>query len=467
MPYTEISRKPYKSPCACGNGFLRFYIITKENDTDYVKTIEEKTEVEILCDYCKNNYHFEWSDDECGFLVPNGLTFPPRIPYLDSKYDYTTDEKFIGNHDKGVIEKMISDMTAPKHRFIQDLTFEPAIAFANNWAYRTKKRSLAPMVKYLEKTLSNYDAIFTSRANKEPHNIEYKKQHEDRIQRIEQVENQSYKAKFVFDSEQDEIDHAKARKERIAHQYDPFQAMVTYHDSYKVDATGRYWDTLHILECVEPQYLILDSASHISILKKYLCKCTMCGKEMIVLSSSFEMKYDENKGYYPAVQCDCHTVSSFEAKAMDILNRLGISYAREYSFDDLVGNKDVPLRFDFAIFEPDSQHNNSSKKIRLLIELQGPHHYTRGIYDKDGNFIEDKKGTSFSARIRLNKQKCYDGLKQQYCKEHGIILETIKHDESDYTTLEKRLIDILNIYGFNCTQEELYDISGDDLLEFE
>ena len=462
MPYTEISRKPYKSPCACGNGFLRFYIITKENDTDYVKTIEEKTEVEILCDYCKNNYHFEWSDDEYGFLVPNGLTFPPRIPYLDSKYDYTTDEKFIGNHDKGVIEKMISDMTAPKHRFIQDLTFEPAITFANNWAYRTKKRSLAPMVKYLEKTLSNYDAISTSRANKEPHNIEYKKQHEDRIQQIEQVENQSYKANFVFDSEQDEIDHAKARKERNAHQYDPFQAMVTYHNSYKIDATGRYWDTLHILECVEPQYLILDSASHISILKKYLCKCTMCGKEMIVLSSSFEVKYDEYKGYYPAVKCDCHTVSSFEAKAMDILNSLGISYLREFSFLDLVGKNNEPLRFDFAILEPESQTKNDNTSIRLLIELQGPHHYKPGKYDEYGSFIEYKKG--FYARLRKKKKKRYDELKQQYCKNHGIILETIKYSESDYLKLEKRLIDILNKNGFNCKQAELYIDSEEDLF---
>ena len=89
MPYSVISREPYKSPCACGNGCLRFYKIAKENDTDYVKTIEEKTEVEILCDYCKNNYHFEYSDEECGFLVPNGLNFPPRIPYLESKYVYT------------------------------------------------------------------------------------------------------------------------------------------------------------------------------------------------------------------------------------------------------------------------------------------------------------------------------------------------------------------------------------------
>lgn len=463
MPYTETSREPYKSPCACGNGCLRFYKITKENDTDWVKTKEEKTKVEILCDYCKNNYHFEWSDDECGFLVPNGLNFPHRIPHLESKYVYTTDEEFIGKHDKGVIEKMISDMTAPKHRFIQDLTFEPAIDFANDWAYRTKKRSLAPMAKYLETILSNFDAIFTSRANKEPHYIEYRKQCENRKQCIEQVENQSIKVKFVFDPEQYKIDHAKAREEGIAHQYDPFQAMVTYHDSYKVDATGRYWDTLHILKCVEPLYFVRESAYHLSIVKRYLCKCTMCNEEMVVTSSDFEILYDEYEGYYPAVKCDCHKVSSFEAKTMDILNRLGISYAREYSFDDLVGNKDVPLRFDFAIFEPDSQPKNTSKKIRLLIELQGPHHFMRGIYDKDGNFVEDKKRTSFSARIRLNKQKHYDDLKQQYCKDHGIILETIKHDESDYTTLEKRLIDILNIYGFNCTQAELYDDSDKDL----
>ncbi len=50
-------------------------------------------------------------------------------------------------------------MTAPKHRFIKNLENEDAISFANSWAQWYRKKSLAPMVSYLQKILDEYDDI--------------------------------------------------------------------------------------------------------------------------------------------------------------------------------------------------------------------------------------------------------------------------------------------------------------------
>ena len=59
--------------------------------------------------------------------------------------------------------------------------------------------------------------------------------------------------------------------------------------------------------------------------------------------------YDEDRGYYLDKCCSCHEVSSFEAKTMDILDQLGITYIREKSFDGLVGDSGRGLRFDFVL----------------------------------------------------------------------------------------------------------------------
>ena len=420
MSYEEDYRQPFTSPCACGNGLLRYYRVVESND--WGQEQEHNTAVEILCEYCKAHYHYEPSGWGDGYLVPNGLSIPEEIPVYGTKMtQYTTDEDFIGRCDKAVIEAMIQDMTAPKHRFIRDLEYPPAVAYAEEWYSRYRKRSLTPMVNNLRRVLSQYDALVASRQKKEPIIEERRKLREKRDQEAAKVKEQSFRTSFKYDAEQDKRDHEQARREQAeyleAHRYDDFQARVSYHPSCKVDSTGRYLDSLHILECVDPQYLILDKpqfgSASIVIVKKYKCKCTICGKELIADSSGFEILYDEDKGFFPALQCKCHRVSSFEAKAMEILNELGISYAREVSFDGLVGDYGHPLRFDFALFSPDSHVENGKRNIRLLLELQGPHHYKQGEYDEFGDFIEDKENTSLSARARTEKQLRYDGLKKQ------------------------------------------------------
>jgi hypothetical protein len=56
-------------------------------------------------------------------------------------------------------------------------------------------------------------------------------------------------------------------------------------------------------------------------------------------------------------------ISKGEQKLIDIFTKNGIQFKREVSFNDLVGNKRVPLRFDFAIFK-----NN---KLLFLCEYDG------------------------------------------------------------------------------------------------
>lgn len=60
-------------------------------------------------------------------------------------------------------------------------------------------------------------------------------------------------------------------------------------------------------------------------------------------------------------------MSSGERAFANVLDILGITYTREYIFDDLLSKKGYPLRFDFMIpFE---------KNKKLLVELDGEQHY--------------------------------------------------------------------------------------------
>lgn len=57
-----------------------------------------------------------------------------------------------------------------------------------------------------------------------------------------------------------------------------------------------------------------------------------------------------------------------EIKISEILSRAGLNFVEEYSFPDLLSNKQVPLRFDFAVFD-------DGDNLDFLIEFQGVQHY--------------------------------------------------------------------------------------------
>lgn len=95
-----------------------------------------------------------------------------------------------------------------------------------------------------------------------------------------------------------------------------------------------------------------------------------------------------------------------EIKIADILTQASLPFIEEYSFPDLKGYKNTPLRFDFAVFSDDGE-------LDFLIEFQGIQHY------------EPK--SKFGGLQGLRQQQYYDMLKREYCKEHGITLVLIPY----------------------------------------
>ncbi len=448
MSYEECGREPYRATCACGKGFLRYYQIHYDND--WGQTKESTTPVEFFCNSCKEKYHYEQD-----YLVPNGLSFPKGYPHLNSDAHFDFEEKVLRDYGKKGIKAIIDDMSAPKHRFIKDLETQTAFSFANKWYGRYGKKSLKPMVEFLQSVLANFDSIQESYNKKKQIQDKYDEEYTAIDNERRNILEQSFKLNFQYDKEQDELDRINAEREKKeyedAHKYDDFTANVKYDASYKKDWTNQYWDTFLIKECTDPQYLSLKklpySTPEVLIAKKYLCVCQLCGKEQEVVSSDFKIKFDSEFGYSPEPCCPCHSVSSFEAKVMEILNDLGISYIREKSFDNLVGDSGKCLRFDFALYKTTT--NTGEPVIDLLIELQGPHHYKEGFYDEYGDFITTDNNSTTVAATRLERQIRYDEKKKVFCLQHGINLECIKYTVSnDYERLENKLIDILKKYGY-------------------
>ena len=292
---------------------------------------------------------------------------------------------------------------------------------------------------------------------KKPHVDHYYEECDKKLTLQKEIEKQSISLSFYYDEEQDRIDKEQAQKEHEKyeeeHRYDDFQATVCYDQSFKKDLTNCYWDSYFIEKCTDQEYLSLDKPQYgpakVIIAKKYLCKCTICGKRTEIVSSDFKISYEDERGYYPLACCDCHTVSSFEAKTMDILNQLGVKYIREYTFEDLKGDYGKLLRFDFALYK--SYDESGAPIIDLLIELQGPHHYKRGYYDEFGDYITDNDNQKLYGSVENNftRQCSYDERKKQYCEQHNINLECVKYTiANDYERLEKRIIKILKNYGY-------------------
>lgn len=449
MSYEECGREPYRATCACGKGFLRYYKIHYDND--WGQTKDGATPIEIFCDSCKGKYHYEQD-----YLIPNGLSFPKDYPQFDYNARFNFSEEIIRDFGKEGIEEIIAYMTSSKRRFVKDLEIHsPAFAYANKWYALHRKKSLKPMVQFLQDVLANFDSIQTSYDKKKKILDKYNEEYTAIDNERRSILEQSFKLNFQYDKEQDELDRINAEREKKeyedAHKYDDFTANVKYDASYKKDWTNQYWDTFLIKECTDPQYLSLKklpySTPEVLITKKYLCVCQLCGKEQEVVSADFKIKFDSECGYSPEPCCPCHSVSSFEAKVMEILNDLGISYIREKSFDNLVGDSGKCLRFDFALYKTTT--NTGEPVIDLLIELQGPHHYKEGFYDEYGDFITTDNNSTTVAETRLERQVRYDEKKKAFCLQHGINLECIKYTVSnDYERLENKLIDILKKYGY-------------------
>ena len=452
MSYEEDYREPYRAKCACGRGYLQFYRIHLSNDWGQEK--ENDTAVEIFCESCKKKYHYERNHGS-DYLVPDGLSFPNQIPELNRKYSYNDKEQLVKKYGRERIEAMVADMTAPKHRFIKNLENDDAIKFANRWAQWYRKKSLSPMISYLQNILEQYSDLESSIECKKPYNEKYHQEMNAFSKMEMETEKKSYRLSFQYDKKQDAADKERRIREQERyeeeHRYDDFEAVVHYDPSYKRDFSNQYWDSYFIKECTDMQHLSLDKPGEgnpvKTIAKEYACVCRICGKEEKILSSSMKISYDEERGYYLEKSCGCHGVSSFEAKTMDILDQLGITYIREKSFDGLVGDSGKNLRFDFVLSK--SADETGKAIFDLAIELQGPHHYKKGYYDEFGTYVTGDCSDNKSINDRFERQLKYDDKKKKYCQQHGISLECIKYTASnDIDRLEKMLRNILKQHGY-------------------
>ena len=92
----------------------------------------------------------------------------------------------------------------------------------------------------------------------------------------------------------------------------------------------------------------------------------------------------------------------------EILTEAGLDFKEEYSFPDLVSNKNRPLRFDFAVFDDNGD-------LDFLIEYQGIQHY--------------QAKEKFGGLSGLHEQQIYDMRKREYCKAHGYNLIAIPYTD--------------------------------------
>ena len=181
------------------------------------------------------------------------------------------------------------------------------------------------------------------------------------------------------------------------------------HEYFFKDISGRKFGKL---TAIRPYYDNWKDNDNKSTL--WLCKCD-CGSAVIVTENNLQRKH--------VYSCGC-LISKGEERVRFVLDLYGVSYERQYKFDDL-RNRDTNrrLKFDFAVFD--------NEKIKFLLEYDGNQH----VY-----------GTRYSKNESVNKRK-FERLKQsdkaknEYCKDKCIKLIRISH--KDYNNIYEIVFDIL------------------------
>ena len=158
------------------------------------------------------------------------------------------------------------------------------------------------------------------------------------------------------------------------------------------DLSGKIFGDLKVIEYDEQKSKSLKHTY-------YKVQC-VCGK---IFSTR-----GENLLQLSTTSCGCQNRSYSERMVENILKELKLSFKTEYSFPDLLGNHDRPLRFDFVIFD---------KEKIIIIECQGGQHYKAIEY--------------FGGEEKFFRQQIYDNKKREYCKQHNIKLIEIPYWDFD------------------------------------
>lgn len=141
------------------------------------------------------------------------------------------------------------------------------------------------------------------------------------------------------------------------------------------------------------------------------CQCD-CGN--IVIVNQMELSRGDT------LSCGCLRSSYGELRIEEILKQRQVKYKKEFSFKDLVSENNIPLRFDFAVFDNNNQ-------LSYLIEYDGEQHYL----SKTDNIWSDN----------VEKRQKRDKIKNEYVLSKGISLYRIPFWEKNNITFENIIND--------------------------
>lgn len=123
----------------------------------------------------------------------------------------------------------------------------------------------------------------------------------------------------------------------------------------------------------------------------------------------FEKTPFNHKQWQGCPLCKC---SRGELRIHSFLEKHKFFFERQSKIENCKSKK--PLPFDFAIFE-----DQEKTKIKMLIEFDGEHYFKP--------ILRSRKITLEKAEERFRKTKIHDGIKNQYCLDHGIPLLRIPY----------------------------------------